>query len=66
MQKAVPVGAGAMAALLGIDNDPVTGGADSGATFIVFSGHDAVVDPIEDHDAASKLAKARAELLVAP
>jgi hypothetical protein len=57
----------AMAGLLGIDNDPVTGGADAGATFIIFTGADAVVDPIEDHDAATATAKALAgRMLTSP
>jgi hypothetical protein len=42
----------AMAKSLGIDPDPSTGGTDSGVTFIVFTGQQAVVDPIESHPAA--------------
>ena len=56
----------AMAEALGIDPDPVRGGADGGATFIVFTGADAAVQPIEDHDEAERVAKARAEEVVVP
>ena len=55
----------AMAQALGIDADPVSGGADAGATFIVFAG-DARVDPIEDHDEAERVAKTHGEAAVAP
>jgi hypothetical protein len=45
----------AMAASLGVDPNPSTGGADSGATYIVFTGAGAVATPIEDHAAAVNL-----------
>jgi hypothetical protein len=54
----------AMAKSLGIDDDPNTGGADSGVTFIVFTGQAAVVDPIEDHQKAIDLAQSLATKLV--
>lgn len=43
---------------MGVDPDPVTGGADDGATYIVLTGAGAVVDPIESHDAAVALGRA--------
>jgi hypothetical protein len=55
----------AMAASLGIDPDPATGGADSGVTYIVFTGAGAVVAPIEDHAAAVALGQSLAAQLVA-
>jgi Fungal chitosanase of glycosyl hydrolase group 75 len=45
----------AMASSLGIDPNPKTGGVDSGVTFIVFTGNQAVPSPIEDHQAAITL-----------
>lgn len=42
----------AMASTLGIDPDPRTGGADTGATFVVFTGASARIAAIEDHAAA--------------
>ncbi len=45
----------AMAKALGIDPDPSTGGVDGGVTYIVFTGKNAVVDPIEDPVAAQTL-----------
>jgi hypothetical protein len=54
----------AMNQLLGIDPDPVNGGADSGVTFIVFTGANNVVNPIEDHDKAESVAKIAAEQLI--
>jgi hypothetical protein len=54
----------AMNVLLGIDPDPVNGGADSGATFIVFTGAANVVDPIDDHDKAESVAKIAAEQVI--
>jgi hypothetical protein len=48
----------------GIDPDPSTGGADDDVSYVVFTGSDAVVDPIENHDAAVTLGMAKsAELL---
>ncbi|HTL31814.1 MAG TPA: glycoside hydrolase family 75 protein [Kofleriaceae bacterium] len=51
-----------MAELSGIDPDPSTGGTDEAVAYIGFTGADAVVDPIEDHDRAVSLGieKARA------
>lgn len=54
----------AMASLLGIDPDPSTGGTDGPVTYVVFPGPGAVVDPIEDHDAATALGEALATALV--
>ena len=52
-----------MAASLGIDPDPATGGADTGVTYIVFTGAGAVVSPIEDHAAAVSLGEVLAAQL---
>jgi hypothetical protein len=54
----------AMAVLLGIDPDPVSGGADSGATYIVFTGSSAVVSANEDHAEAVAIGQARAAELL--
>jgi hypothetical protein len=54
----------AMASALGIDPDPSTGGVDTGVAYIAFTGSDAIVDPIEDHDAATELGSARATQLL--
>lgn len=54
----------AMAASLGIDPDPATGGAESGVTYIVLAGADAVVSPIEDHQAAVTLGQELATKLI--
>jgi hypothetical protein len=53
----------AMAAALGIDPDPSTGGVDSGVAYIAFTGAGSIVDPIEDHDAATQLGIAQASAL---
>lgn len=45
-------GSVATANALGIDPSPTTGGADSGVTFIAFTGMSAIAQPIEDHAAA--------------
>jgi len=42
----------AMNVLLGVDPNPITGGADSGATFVIFTGATSRIDAIEDHAAA--------------
>ncbi len=55
-----------MAKSLGIDDDPNTGGADSGVTFIVFTGQAAVVDPLERHANAMTLGQTLANKLVNP
>lgn len=53
-----------MAELLGIDPDPATGGAESGVSYIAFTGEAAIVDIIEDHDEAVVLGTQKAlELL---
>jgi hypothetical protein len=54
----------AMAKSLGIDPDPATGGVDSGVTFIVLTGMGAVVNPIEDHNAAVTLGQQLAQQLL--
>jgi hypothetical protein len=56
----------AMASALGIDPDPATGGVDCcGVTYIVFPGAAAVVDPPEDHAAATALGTELAAQLLA-
>jgi len=55
----------AMAASLGIDPDPSTGGASSGVTYIAFTGTAAVAAPIENHDAAVAIGVAHARALIA-
>jgi hypothetical protein len=57
-------GSYALAQALGIDPDPVTGGADSGVTFIVFTGTAAVADPIESPAAAAALGEMLARTLL--
>ncbi|MEO6954587.1 MAG: glycoside hydrolase family 75 protein [Polyangia bacterium] len=57
-------GSYAMADSLGIDPDPATGGVDSGATYIVFTGKAAEVDPVESHDAAVMLGASLAKQLL--
>ena len=54
----------AMAASLGIDPDPSTGGTDSGVTYIAFTGAGAVVAKIEDHPAAVALGEKLASTLI--
>ncbi len=54
-----------MAELLGIDPDPRVGGIDSGVAYVAFTGSEAKVQPIEDHDAAVALGIAHAETLLA-
>lgn len=53
-----------MAELLGIDPDPSTGGTDEPVAYIGFTGADAVVAPIEDHDRAVSLGIEKARMLV--
>jgi hypothetical protein len=55
----------AMASALGIDPDPSTGGADSGVTYIVFTGDTAIADPIEDPQVSVSIGQQRARDLVA-
>ncbi len=61
-------GSYALAEELGIDPDPATGGADSGVTFVIFTGDAARVTHNEDHDEAVRVgeAAARAFLDTAP
>lgn len=60
-------GSYALAARLGIDPDPVRGGADSGVTYIAFTGSEARVRPIESTEEAQRLGVERArQLLAAP
>ncbi len=47
----------AMARELGIPSDPNQGGVDSGVTYVVFTGDDAVVSRIEDHAEAERIGK---------
>jgi hypothetical protein len=54
----------AMAASLGIDPDPATGGAEDGVTYVAFTGPDAVVSPIEDHAKAVAIGEALVKKLV--
>jgi hypothetical protein len=53
--KIIGEGSYALAASLGIDRNPSTGGTDSGVTFIVFTGAGTVVSPIQDHGGATNL-----------
>jgi hypothetical protein len=55
----------AMAASLGIDPNPSTGGTGSGVTYIAFTGTGAIVAPVEDHAAAVTLGEALAKQLIA-
>jgi hypothetical protein len=54
----------AMAELFGIDPDPVTGGSDSGATYIVFTGQDALIDPPESEFEAETKGIAQVQALL--
>jgi hypothetical protein len=54
----------AMADALGIDPDPSTGGADSGATFVIFTGAGSRVTAVEDHAEAVAAAMPLIEALV--
>lgn len=54
----------AMAAALGIDPNPRTGGTSGPVTYIAFTGMESRVTPIEDHAAATALGIARAKLLL--
>lgn len=57
-------GSYALASALGIDPDPVSGGADQGVTFVVFVGKDARVSPIEDPTQAEAVGKPLAQKLL--
>lgn len=54
----------AAAAELGIPNHPVSGGVSSGVTYIVFTGEDAYVSPIESREAAETVGEALAQRLL--
>jgi hypothetical protein len=54
----------AMAKALGIDSNPESGGVDSGVTYIVFTGNDAVAQTIEDQGLAATIGNRRAQLLL--
>jgi hypothetical protein len=51
-EEIIGEGSYAMAELLGIDSDPRTGGVDSGATFVIFTGTGSRIDHVESHDDA--------------
>lgn len=55
----------AMAASLGIDPNPATGGVDSGVTYIAFTGAGSVMAPIEDHAGTVTLGESLAAALIA-
>ena len=57
-------GSYALAVALGIDPDPVSGGAEGGVTMVFFTGSDAVVSPIESTAAAQALGEAQAGELI--
>lgn len=54
----------AAAAELGIPNHPVSGGVESGVTYIVFTGDDAYVSPIESRSEAQSVGEALAQRLL--
>jgi hypothetical protein len=54
----------AMAKALGIPSNPENGGVDSGVTYIVFTGHDGVVDKLEDTAQAASIGAARVTRLL--
>ena len=54
----------AMARALGIDSNPESGGVDSGVTYIVFTGNDAVASVIEDQHEAATIGARRAQKLL--
>lgn len=54
----------AMASDLGIDPDPITGGADSGATFVVFTGAANRVAHVENHAEAVTIGTAQVSALL--
>lgn len=54
----------AAAEALGIPNHPVSGGVPDGVTYIVFTGNDAYVDPIESRDAADSIGEELAQRLL--
>ncbi len=54
----------AMATALGIDPDPASGGVDSGVTYIVFTGNDAVAHRLEDTVEAAAIGNRRVQQLL--
>jgi len=54
----------AAAAELGIPNNPISGGVPSGVTYIVFTGENTYIDPIESRDAAESLGADLASQLI--
>jgi hypothetical protein len=54
----------ALAVQLGINGSPISGGVDSGVTYIAFTGSSAVVTKKEDHAQAEALGKTAAQKLV--
>ena len=55
----------AMAASLGINPNPSTGGVSSGVTYIAFTPMDAILDTIESHNEAVSVGMAHAQALLA-
>jgi hypothetical protein len=55
-----------LAAALGIDPDPSSGGVDGGVTYIGFTAPDAIADPIEDPEVATAIGVAHARALLGP
>ncbi len=49
---------------LGIPNHPVSGGVPSGVTYIIFTGDDTYVSPIESRSAAETLGEELAQRLI--
>ncbi|MDI1430107.1 glycoside hydrolase family 75 protein [Polyangium sorediatum] len=54
----------AMAEKLGIPSSPISGGVDSGVTYVVFTGDGSVVTKKEDSAEAARIGQARALLLI--
>src|SRR5262249_13032463 len=57
-------GSYALATLLGVPNDPQTGGVGSGVTYILFTGGSAVVQKPEDNTEATTLGEKLARMLI--
>jgi hypothetical protein len=62
---AIGEGSYALAAALGIDPNPSTGGVDSGVTYIAFTGQSAVSTPIEDAAHTTTLGQSLSAALIA-
>lgn len=54
----------AMAESVGIDPDPENGGTESGVTYLVFTGQENVVTPIESHDQADISGQSALEIMM--